>query len=223
MKDDGKVTQISERRRYPRPNEVSTRKEDRTDGTDPYSLWMPQPSRQDGEAAKIQTWIDRDTYATIEELISTKVFRWGTSSDFLRWAIAVGVARAGEIAKDPEINNAVATRAAITQMLQLRRKMGDLEEMLKSTKDLLSGLLKRGAHKQVKAEIGRLRPRIVALSDSFWKKNCLEMLFEFEELASAEERGRVVSKSRLDRMKEREEHERRAKRDKDKGGRKKRR
>ncbi len=183
-----------------RANELSHRAVDRDEGIDPWSLYVAQPNARD--ARKLQCRVEPEIEAMIETLIASKLFRWTSLADFVRWAVCgdgMAIERAQRLLKHPELNNAVRAMNTLNQMLRMRLKQREMDGQLRAMREFLQDQIRAGAVRQVKKDLTSLRTQVDSMDEGYYRDRATKILDEFDGIVEAEEIAAVGARARAKR------------------------
>lgn len=180
-----------------RANELSHRASDRDEGVDPYAFFVAQPNARDSR--KLQCRVEPEVEAMIETLIQSKLFRWSSISDFVRWAVCgdgMAIERAQRLLKHPELNNSVRAMNALNQIVRMKIKQRDMEANLRQLREFLQEQVRAGAVRQVKRDLESLRAQVSKMDVGYYRERGERLLEEFDGIVEAEELAAAGAKAR---------------------------
>jgi len=180
-----------------RANELSHKSDDRDEGVDPWSFHVAQANARD--ARKLQCRVEPEIEAMIETLIASKLFRWGSVADFVRWCVCgdgMGIERAQRFVKDQDLNNAVRSMNALNQIVRMKTKQRDMVASLRGVREFLQEQVRAGAIRQVKRDLSSLRAQIAKMDVGYYKERGEALIEEFDAIVEAEELAAASARSR---------------------------
>ena len=180
-----------------RANELSHKSDDRDEGVDPWSFHVAQPNARD--ARKLQCRVEPEIEAMIETMIASKLFRWGSVADFVRWCVCgdgMGIERAQRFVKDQDLNNAVRSMNALNQIVRMKTKQRDMVASLRGVREFLQEQVRAGAIRQVKRDLASLRAQIAKMDVGYYKERGEALIEEFDAIVEAEELAAAGARAR---------------------------
>ena len=122
-----------------------------------------------GQSARIGTRVPPAYLHQIEVLLQSKRFPWETPSDFMRWALHAGIARASDLVDDPRLDNTRAQVAAMLAVVQEEEEHTNFSTIIDRVDKMVSDLLQARAQAPAKRAIIKLLDAARHIQDPYWR------------------------------------------------------
>lgn len=165
---DSKVTDIDSARRAVsfKPSKMS--------GRIPASEFIVPTQDTKGHSARMGCRVPPGMIHEVELILQSKVFPWGTPSDFLRYAVYRTLSLCNDMMQNSKVSNLHAQVTAMLTVMREDEESAFFQDVINKAEKSVSTLLAHNARGSAKQLIKRLLDNIDRIDDKYWRERYRE-------------------------------------------------